>query len=51
VTFLGPLVRYEVSVGDLRLVVQSQTEGEEHFASGDRVIVSWSPSAPVLLED
>ena len=51
VTFLGPLVRYEVSVGDLRLVVQSQTEGEEHFASGDRVIVTWSPSAPVLLED
>ena len=51
VTFLGPLVRYEVIVGDLRLIVQSQTEGEEHFARGDPVMVSWSPSAPVLLED
>jgi spermidine/putrescine ABC transporter ATP-binding subunit len=51
VTFLGPFVRYEVTVGSARFVVQSQTEGEEHFARGDRVLVTWSPSAPVLLED
>ena len=51
VTFLGPLVRYEVILGELRLVVQTQTESEEHFARGDRVLVSWNPSAPVLLED
>jgi spermidine/putrescine ABC transporter ATP-binding subunit len=52
VTFLGPLTRYEVSVGDgLRLVVQAQTESEEHFRADDRVIVSWSPSAAVVLVD
>ncbi len=52
VTFFGPLTRYEVSVGDgLRLLLQTQTESEEHFRKDDRVAVSWSPSAPVVLEN
>ena len=52
VTFLGPLTRYEVSVGEgLRLVVQTQTESEDHFARSDRVSLSWPPSAPVVLKD
>src|SRR5881628_158121 len=38
VTFLGPLTRYEVTVGDgLRLLVQAQTESDEHFRKDDRV--------------
>ncbi|MGH2378110.1 MAG: ABC transporter ATP-binding protein [Candidatus Limnocylindria bacterium] len=52
VTFLGPLTRYEVAVGeDLRLVVQAQTEADEHFASDDTVSLSWPASAPVVLKD
>jgi spermidine/putrescine transport system ATP-binding protein len=51
VTFLGPLTRYEVAVGETRLVVQSQTEGEEHFRRDDPVLLSWSPAAPVVLKD
>ena len=50
-TFLGPLTRYEVEVSGRRLVVQVQTQGEEHFERDDAVEVSWSPSAPILLED
>ncbi len=51
VTFLGPVTRYEVAIGDLRLTVQAQTESEEHFRKDDRVLLSWAPSAPVLLSD
>jgi spermidine/putrescine transport system ATP-binding protein len=52
VTFLGPLTRYEVTVGeDLRLVVQAQTESEEHFRKDDAVSLSWPPSALVVLKD
>ena len=52
VTFLGPLTRYEVAVGDgLRLVVQAQTESEDHFRPDDLVSVSWSATAPVVLQD
>ena len=51
VTFLGPLTRYEVAVGDLRLVVQSQTEPEKHFVKDDAVSLSWPASAPVVLKD
>jgi spermidine/putrescine transport system ATP-binding protein len=52
VTFLGPLTRYEVALGeDLRLVVQAQTESEEHFRRDDAVSLSWPSSAPVVLKD
>lgn len=52
VVFLGPLTRYEVVVGNgLQLLVQAQTESEEHFSKGDAVSVSWSIAAAVLLED
>jgi len=52
VTFLGPLTRYEVSVAEgLRLVVQTQTDSEEHFRKDDRVSLSWPPSAAVVLKD
>jgi spermidine/putrescine transport system ATP-binding protein len=52
VTFLGPLTRYEVSVADgVRLVVQTQTESEEHFRKDDRVSLSWPSNAPVVLKD
>jgi len=52
VTFLGPITRYEVSVGEgVRLVVQTQTESEEHFGKDDRVSLSWPPTAPVVLRD
>ncbi len=52
VTFLGAVTRYEVAVAeDVHLSVQAQTESEEHFRRGDRVAVSWAPSAPVVLRD
>ncbi len=52
VTFLGPLTRYEVTLGDgLRLLVQTQTESEEHFRPNDRVGLSWSTSTAVVLAD
>ena len=52
VTFLGPLTRYEVAVADgLRLVVQTQTDSEEHFRKDDRVSLSWPRSATVVLKD
>ncbi|HZP95254.1 MAG TPA: ABC transporter ATP-binding protein [Candidatus Limnocylindria bacterium] len=52
VTFLGAVTRYEVAVaGDIHLAVQAQTESEEHFRRGDRVLLSWAPSAPVVLSD
>ncbi|HKY52489.1 MAG TPA: ABC transporter ATP-binding protein, partial [Candidatus Limnocylindria bacterium] len=52
VTFLGPLTRYEVAVGeDLRLVVQAQTESEDHFRRDDAVSLSWPVAAPVVLKD
>jgi spermidine/putrescine transport system ATP-binding protein len=52
VTFMGPLTRYEVLVGDdLRLVVQSQTESEQHFSKDDEVALAWPASAPVILKD
>jgi len=52
VTFLGPLTRYEVAVAkDVRLVVQTQTESEEHFRRDDAVSLSWAPNAPVVLKD
>jgi spermidine/putrescine transport system ATP-binding protein len=52
VTFLGPLTRYEVVVGEgVRLVVQTQTESEEHFRTGDAVSVSWPLAALVILKD
>jgi len=52
VTFLGPLTRYEVSVAEgLHLVVQTQTDSEEHFRMDDRVSLSWPPSAPIVLKD
>src|SRR3989441_11465359 len=52
VTFLGPLTRYEVTIdGGVRLVVQTQTESEEHFRKDDPVSLSWSPTAAVVLKD
>lgn len=51
VTFLGQLTRYEVTVGGVRLVVQSQMESEDHFRKDDAVSVSWSPTASVVLRD
>jgi len=35
----------------VRLVVQTQTESEEHFRKDDPVSLSWSPTAPVVLKD
>ena len=50
--FLGPVTRYEVTVaGDIHLTIQVQTESEEHFRANDRVLVSWPPSAAVVLGD
>ena len=52
VTFLGPLTRYEVTIdGGVRLVVQTQTESEEHFRKDDPVSLNWSPTAAVVLKD
>ncbi len=51
-TFMGPITRYEVVVGDgLRMVVQTQTESEEHFLKGDAVALSWAPASAVVLGD
>ncbi len=49
VIFLGPLTRYQVTAGGLSLIVQHQTESDEHFRAGDQVHLRWSPGAPVLL--
>jgi spermidine/putrescine ABC transporter ATP-binding subunit len=48
VVFLGSLVRYIVRVGDREVLVQDAGgDGARRYGEGDRVVLSWTPSAVV----
>ena len=50
--FQGAFKRYTVSAGGQRLTVQQPTiSGHGAFSEGDRVLLSWSETAPILIAD
>ncbi|MGE0237822.1 MAG: ABC transporter ATP-binding protein [Parvibaculaceae bacterium] len=48
--FLGEMMQYSVSCGDLVLTVKCQNNGQETIATGSAVTLSWSPSHAIVLD-
>ena len=47
--FLGEMMQYSVSCGDLVLTVKCQNNGQETIAAGSAVTLSWSQSHAIVL--